>query len=441
MEIYSKPAAALESVLNMKLMKDVGVHLEDKKESRIFFAFIWVMYSLVYTTKMCFSASLVFIKQEGILSLTEVSVILALFYTVYAPLQVVGGMVADKYSPERMITVGLVGSAVANAVIFFNQSYLVMLVTWTFNAVIQFALWPSVFKILSSQLVRSDRPKMVFYISFSGSFGSVVASLVAAVIGENWRYNFAISAVILAFFAIALQFFCHHLDPILKKDRADSESIPTKQTAAENSMSTGKLFLISGFFPIVAAVFFRTIVENGSKSFAATMLVDMYPSSVSGEIGSILNVVVLIGGIMGTVLVKKVLYPRIIKNEIVGYFIMLLLALPFSAILCRIGDERLPVWVVVVSLTASVLLLNATHLLTSYYNMNFVRFGKNGTASGIINAAASAAIAVQYIVFAPVAETLGWRTVAAIWMGIVILTAICILLALRPVKRFKKEYN
>ena len=62
----------------MKMMSDINVHLENKRESRIFFVFIWIMYSLVYTTKACFSAALVFIKQEGILTLTEVSFILAI---------------------------------------------------------------------------------------------------------------------------------------------------------------------------------------------------------------------------------------------------------------------------------------------------------------------------------------------------------------------------
>lgn len=424
----------------MKLMSDINVHLENKKESRIFFAFIWIMYSLVYTTKSCFSAALVFIKQEGVLSLTQISFIMAMFYTVYAPLQVVGGIFADKYSPERMITVSLIGSAAANAIIFFNQNYWVMLITWTLNAVVQFALWPSVFKILSSQLVRSDRPNMVFFISFSGASGAIIASLVAALVGENWRYNFAISAAILAILAITLQFFCHRLDPILKKDRPDSERASAGERLPEDGLSTFKLFLVSGFFLLIAAIFLRTIVENSTKTFAATMLVDMYPT-ISGEIGSLLNAVVLVGSIAGMILVKKVLYPRIIKNEVVGFLMMLLIALPFSLILCRIGDERIPAWVMVFSLTAVALLLTSTHLLNQFFNMNFVKFGKNGTASGVMNAASSAALALQYWILGPVGEAFGWRVVCAIFAIISICAILFVVLALRPTGIFRKHVN
>lgn len=424
----------------MKLMSDINVHLENRKESRIFFAFIWIMYSLVYTTKSCFSAALVFIKQEGVLTLTQVSFIMAMFYTVYAPLQVVGGIFADKYSPERMITVSLIGAAAANAIIFFNQSYWVMLITWTLNAVIQFALWPSVFKILSSQLVRSDRPKMVFLISLSGAFGSIIASLVAALIGENWRYNFALSAVLLILLAIILQLFCRRLEPFLKKDRPDSERASAEERLPEDGLSTFRLFLVSGFLLLIAAIFLRTIVENSTKTFAATMLVDMYPT-ISGEIGSLLNAIVLVGSITGMILVKKVLYPRIIKNEVVGFLMMLLIALPFSLILCRIGDERIPVWVMVFSLTAVALLLTSTHLLNQFFNIKFVKFGKNGTASGIMNAASSAALALQYWILGPVGEAFGWRLVCVIFAIISVCAILFVVLALRPTGIFRKHVN
>ena len=159
----------------MHLLKDTRVHLENKRVSRLFFAFLWILYAVVYMTKNCFSGALSKIVEEGALSLTQASWINASFYFVYAPLQILGGIFADKYNPEKLICIGLCGSAVANLLIFFNQSFVFMLITWIFNAIVQFALWPSLFKIVSSQLVRTDRTVMVFMLSLSLSGGLALA--------------------------------------------------------------------------------------------------------------------------------------------------------------------------------------------------------------------------------------------------------------------------
>ena len=145
----------------------VHMHLENKKMGKFFFWFLWWMYVLVYMTKYCFSSALAPIVESGVLTKTETGIIAASFHVVYAPLQILGGMFADRYNPERMIKIGLLGGAVANLVIFFNQNFYVMLLSWMFNAAIQFALWPSVFKIMASQLPRSEKPKNIFLISLS----------------------------------------------------------------------------------------------------------------------------------------------------------------------------------------------------------------------------------------------------------------------------------
>ena len=125
------------------------------------------MYALVYMTKNCFSSAMASIVAEGVFTKSEVGLITSLFYLVYAPFQIFGGFVADKKSPEMLIKIGLIGGGISNLVIFFNQNYYVILVSWVFNGIVQFALWPSVFKIVSSQLVRSDRGNNVFLITLA----------------------------------------------------------------------------------------------------------------------------------------------------------------------------------------------------------------------------------------------------------------------------------
>ena len=202
----------------MKLLSDTNIHFENKKASRIFFVFIWLMYALVYMTKSYFSGALASIVNEGSLTLTETSIISAAFYVAYTPLQILGGIFADKYSPEKLIFIGLAGSAVSNIVIYFNQSFWVMLIAWVFSAIIQFALWPAVYKIMSSQLVRSDRSRMIFLMSFASSGGLILTYVISAFI-PDWRWNFAISAIVLITLSMVLLIFCKRLNPIMIKDR------------------------------------------------------------------------------------------------------------------------------------------------------------------------------------------------------------------------------
>ena len=70
--------------------------------------------------------------------------------------------------------------------------------------------------------------------------------------------------------------------------------------------------------------------------------------------------------------------------------------------------------------------------------MHFTKYGKNGTAAGVLNAAASLGFTFQYCVFGPVAENLGWPTVTTIWIVMIALGAISVAFVLRPFRRFTK---
>ena len=418
----------------MNFLKDTHVHLENKRISRIFFAFIWITYALVYMTKSSFSGALSAIVAEGALTLTQASLINAAFYAVYTPLQILGGVFADKYNPERLVLIGLIGSSVSNLIIFLNQNFIVMLIAWIFNAIIQFSLWPAIYKILSSQLVRSDRANMMFFISFASSGGLLVNYAVSAAI-PRWNYSFAISTVVLLLLAAALVLLCKRYSPELKKD-APIEEAQTETSAAPQSMKTGKLFLISGFYAMMVAVLLRAMVENGTKTLSATMLFQSY-ESISPAIGNLLNTLIILAGVVGIVLVRFLVFPRLIKNEVLGFLLMFLLAAPFAVVLRFVGD--LPIGIVVASLAMIALLLSPTTLFTQHYNMHFTKYGKNGTAAGAINAAASLGFTFQYCVFGPVAENLGWPIVTTLWIVMILLGAISVAFVLRPFRRFIKN--
>jgi sugar phosphate permease len=419
----------------MNFLKDTHVHLENKRISRVLFVFIWITYALVYMTKSAFSGALSAIVAEGALTLTEASMINAAFYAVYTPLQILGGVFADKYNPERLILIGLVGSSVSNFVIFLNQNFYVMLIAWIFNAIIQFSLWPAIYKVISSQLVRSDRSQMMFFISFASSGGLLINYTVSAII-PKWQYSFAISTATLLVLALLLLLLSKRFSPLLKADKlpeASDDAIPLKSA---KDIKTGKLFLAAGFYAMMLAVLLRAMVENGTKTLSATMLFQSY-ENISPAIGNLLNTLIILAGITGTVLVRFFVFPKIIKNEVIGILAMFALALPFAVLLRFVGD--LPIAIVVAALAMIAMLLSPTVLFTQHYNMHFTKYGKNGTAAGVLNAAASLGFTLQYCVFGPLAENLGWPIVTTLWIVMIALGGISVFFAIRPFNRFLEK--
>lgn len=423
----------MRSELGIDIEHDVNIHLENRKESRFFFAFIWILYAVVYMTKNCYNGAMAGIVEEGILTKSQTGLINSVFYLVYAPLQIVGGRAADKYSPEQLIKVGLLGSALANLVIFFNQNYYVMMAAWAFNAVIQFGLWPSVFKIISSQLVRSDRKTMIFYISFSSSMGLLLSYIVAAVL-PDWKLNFAVSAGALAVFAIGLHIYEKHLNPLMKWDRA-SVKAAAGQSGGQSEMSTFKLFATSGFFVMVVVFFLRSIISQTATSLSPVMLMESY-ENVPAYMGNLLNLLVIGAGIAGTLLMKMVLYPKYIRSEAGGIFLTLLITLPCTLILRMIGSVNIAQ--AVLSLCGVSLCSSAGTLLNSYFNANYAKYGKSGLAAGIANAFSAFGFMATSYGMLKISEVAGWQAVTDVWVGLVVVATVLTVIVVRMNRKFRK---
>ena len=416
---------------NLNIERDINIHLENKTVSRHFFLFIFMMYAIVYMTKNCFSGALADIVADGVLTKSQTGLITALFYLVYTPLQIVGGIVADKYSPELLIKIGLLGGAVANTIIFFNHNYYVMLVVWTLNAVIQFALWPSTYKIITSQLCRSDKSTMIFLISISSTLGLLMSYVVAAML-PSWELNFAVSAVALFILTAAMHLYDKHLNRFMKPDY---EPISITSGKSAYGGSTFKLFMKSGFFLLLIPVVVRCLVGQGSKTLAPLMLNETFGTNPS--FGNLLNVFIIIAGLCGTLLVKLVLYPRIIKNEIVGLLISGVLLLGFTV--AFVFAPTIPL--VVVSLCGIALFATAASLFISYFNASFAKYGKNGTAAGISNAAASFGIVLLNYGILKISEIWGWNSVRYLWLILVVVLILCAIGVLLISNKFRRSEN
>ena len=84
-------------------------------------------------------------------------------------------------------------------------------------------------------------------------------------------------------------------------------------------------------------------------------------------------------------------------------------------------------------------ILTGAGLLMSRCSALFVKYGKNGLASGINNSSAAVAIMIQNYGILSLADHKGWNTVVWLWVVMLVVCGMLAVIAFPLWRRFKKE--
>lgn len=406
-------------------------YLEDNKLSAVLFGTAFLLYTIVYMTKTMFSAAMASIVEVGIMSKSQVGAINAGFWAVYAVGQIVGGFAVDKYSPVKLIIVGLVGGVAANMVIYFNQSYNVILIAWCLNAAFQFAIWPGVFKILSTQVAPEFRPVAVFWILFATSVGEIISMLVASVV-SNWKYNFIICALGL----MIVIFLWVVIYTKLKGYMTGSEDAQTNNKIYVSKWNMGAVVSVSGLPILMIVSLLVTMVFNSIKMLTPVMLMESYdamPAAIATRLSMIMVVFTMLG-----MFCAKFVRSRITQHELKAAALLLSCGIPTMALVSMVG--KIPYIAVLGFLIVTIVSLQSVYPFTNtFVSRRFVFCGRTGTVAGLLNAMGSMGNICASYLFPKFSEFMSWKIIVIIWCSMSILAIVLSLSITRKWTSFIKK--
>ena len=393
-------------------------------------------FSFVTMTKTCFSSAMVFIVSEGTMTKFQTGNIVSVFYLVYATLQLVGGVMVDKYPSERFITIGLVGASVINLLIFFNnQNYIFTMIVWALNAVLQFGLYPAVFKISSSMLKESQRDTALFWVGFASPLGYTLSYLVAAIV-PNWRYSFLISSVGLAFFAIVwVLVFRYNRHDLVEEGSVEMADNGTKET----DKGFWRIAMGGGLILLCACTLLRTTFEHCFRNLTPTMIKECY-DDVTPAFATVLNIAILLASTFGNLL-ARFLHKHVFKNEAKAAFVLLSCCLPLVAVTLFVG--RVHYALLVVALSLFVWIASAAGFFSfTLICSRFGKWGKGGTLAGMLNSLGALGIVITNTVFTGVVEATSWWEPSVIWVAMMLLLLVMSAILVPIWTRFlRKHFN
>lgn len=404
-------------------MKDK--YLKSTKLSIVLFLTLFALNTVVFMTKNMFTAAMAVIVEDGVMTKSQTGAISAAFWFVYAITQVIGGFAADKYSPFKLILIGLVSGIISNLVIYINSSYNVIMTVWCINAAFQFGLWPGTFKIISTQVNPKLRGTAIFWILFTTSLGQAISMLIASSV-SHWQQNFIISAVSLVFITILLTVIYKPLERKMIETDEIKTRIPDSALGKKAKMS--ELIKISGLPALLVIALMIGMTSNGIKMVAPVMLMECY-DNLPAAVATRLSIVLIVFAVLGMFITSLVRF-KITQNEIKGVVILLSCGVPMLALTYFIGEIHY--FVILALLAVAVAFVQGAQPFTnSFAAARFTVYGRSGTISGILNAIAAVGNVVASYVFPRLAESMPWNIVTTIWTGSIIAAVVIALCMIR----------
>lgn len=275
--------------------------METKKESykywrkRIFLS-IWITYACFYLARVNMSIALPGIMHEFGLSKTAMGGVLSALFFVYAAGQFINGQFGDKFGARRLISVGLIVSALINLIFSFTDGILsAMMLLWGLNGYFQSMGWSPSVKTVANWFSPSKRAKFSSLLGTSYQIGNAVSwALSGFIVGMlGWRFAFVIPGAICLFVGIHWA--------VRGKNAPEEVGLPTVEEEEKNGnidettikieiktdhhigfKQTLKMCLFNkSIWTVAFGLFFLNIVRYGFLDWAPTYMFEVQKATIS----------------------------------------------------------------------------------------------------------------------------------------------------------------
>ncbi len=265
---------------------------------------IWSSYATYYFGKVNLSLVIpVLLATYGDLSMYNVGMVASGFLIAYAVGQFLHGQISEKFNPFTYVAIGLIGSAIMNAVLGFSAGFFwVLLVGEIIDGGFQSMGWSSV--VRANAETSKNREKSSTILGTAYQAGNSLACIVCAfAIGQfGWQWGFWVASIVMVIRGITLYISRRQV-----------------KITARKAMERTKLTLN---FPIVMSglsLCLLNMVRYGVIVWIPTYLYQMHDMPIE-KVG--INIFFIpIGGIVGTLLYNRI---RLHKDVTTAIYLVLL---------------------------------------------------------------------------------------------------------------------
>ena len=363
----------------------------------------FLVYFFSYAMRLDYSASIVAIVSDLKITNTMASAAVTGSFITYGVGQVICGIIGDKVSPTKMISVAMLGTILVNTLVSFCSNIWVITALWCINGVCQAMLWPPLTRFVAEQVGTEKYSDAVTLVGLSASIGTIFVYIFVPIVLKItiWRNVFRCMSV----FGIVMMLVWSFATRKIKMGKAAG----VKKADSNKTISVFGLIALAGLVPIFLVIALHGILRDGIQTWLPSLVNEQFSLD---ESSSVLSTAVLPVFSMISVIVANTLNHKI-KHELKTAAIMFGFA--FAATIPIAFGVDIPIMTIVLAALISGCMHGVNHMLIALIPKNFAKYGMVSTFSGILNACTYIGASVSSYGFASVADNFGWNAVLISW--------------------------
>lgn len=362
---------------------------------------LMITYALYYLGRVNISMVLPALALDLGVSRAEVGVLGTIFFWVYGIFHFVSGEIGSHVSPFRLVSLGLLATAVVNLLFAFQSSLIIMLILWGLNGVAQSGGWSPMFRILAERLERSHIKRVSTVMPFSYVFGTALTWVLigAVATGDNWRIAFWLPGLLLLLVLV----FWRKAGIDAPKSRSSGIQLSTMLAEARGIAFVMLAAALGGF------------VFNGTIIWLPTYILDsgLIADNMIGAVAALTQVIAIAGLFLARNLVAR-------SNRVLLTAAQLFTAAAAAFLLLALTHGIVAIGVVAFALCV---LNGAFGLTVSSMPLLLAPAGRASSTTGAVNMMSTFFGGMAGFSIGGLAESSGWNTVFGLWGALLLLAA------------------
>ena len=371
-----------------------------RRESRLVLLFA-VTYFASYVTRINYGAVISEMIRATGYSKPLISMAVTGSFITYGAGQLISGACGDRFSPKKLVALGLSVSSLMNLLIPLCANPYQMSAVWCVNGMAQAFIWPPLVKIMSSMLSEDGYRTGVVRVSWGSSLGTVAVYLISPLLISlcDWRAVFVVSAICGA--AVVL---------LWNRKAADTAPEAAANMPRGSEDARGRL-LAPYMLCILFAIVMMGMLRDGVTTWMPSYISETY--HLGSAVSILSGVVMPVFSILSCQAALKV-YAKMRSILLCAVVFFGVGGLSVAAMSLLSGKQAL------VSVLFAALLTGSMHgvnlMLVSMIPQRFKKVGNVSLVSGVLNSCTYVGSAISTYGVAIVSEGYGWSITLLLWI-------------------------